>query len=272
MQYIIQPVFNGMFTFSTVERPLLPEIRNIPVFCFLIRAGDGSCILVDSGLSPAYVPSMEGSVEQDAGQRLDRALLVLGVAPEQVRTVIQTHLHWDHTASLAMFPRAEIIVQAAELQSLFRLKPYEDTYYYYDAWYDEMSRLRIINGNMNLMPGLDIVFTAGHTAGHQIVRVRSGAGEVVLAGDLSSNYDDLWWMIPEEFWQRLKSERPPRYDWNGEFLPAVRRLLQGQRLWDAPPCKPLEWREVRRSGNRILLSHDPRLYAEHAASGRNAAI
>lgn len=263
MEHTIIPIFNGMFTFSTVDRPPLPAIRDIPVFCFLIKTGgDGSCILVDTGLSNAYLPSLEGYVSQTEGQKLERALASIGVACEQIKTIIQTHLHWDHTAALASFPQAEIIVQAAELQSLFRLKPYEDTYYYYDAWFNELSRIRAVHGNIVLQPGLELVFTGGHTSGHQIVRVQTGDGEVVLAGDLSSNYDDLWWMIPEEFWQQLKTERPPQYDWNGELLPAVRRLLQQQRLWEATPCKALRWRDLKRSGKRILLSHDPLLYSD----------
>ena len=272
MQHSSLPIFNGIFTFSTKDRPNLPAIRDIPVFCFLIRKNDGSCVLVDSGLSPEYLPSVEGFVEQKENQRLDRSLAALGVEPGQVKTIIQTHLHWDHTAGMALFPGAEIIVQAAELQSLCQLKPYEDTYYYYDAWYNELPRMRVVNGNTELEPGLELIFTASHTPGHQIVRVLTSHGHVILAGDLSSNYDDLWWKLPEEFWLNLKAERPQRYNWQGEFLPAVRRLLEGQNMWEAQPGKGLGWRDLKRKGERIILSHDPELCKREFDSGGPAAI
>ncbi len=272
MYHAVIPIFNGMFTVTTVDRPNIPILKDIPSFSFLLELSGGSYALVDTGISPDYIPSLDGFVVQKDAERLNQALTAHGVRPEQVSMVIQTHMHWDHTAALADFPAAEIIVQAAEMQALFQLQPNEDTYYYYDRWITEIPRMRLVNGNIEIIPGIELIYSGGHTPGHQLVRIRTGQGNIILGGDLPYNYDDLWRLPPKKFWEKLRKLRKPKYDWNGELLPAVKRLINQQKMWDAAPGSPLGWKSLREKEGNIWLSHDQRLKAAlDESQGRNAS-
>ncbi|WP_141548176.1 MBL fold metallo-hydrolase, partial [Nocardia farcinica] len=48
------------------------------------------------------------TVEQSDEERPDVALRTLGIDPGEVRTVVNTHLHWDHSSNNHLFPNARV--------------------------------------------------------------------------------------------------------------------------------------------------------------------
>lgn len=259
MYHTVIPIYNGAFTVTMTVRPGLPTIKDIPSFCFLLKSESGEYTLVDSGFSPEYIPSLEAGWQQEPENRLNNALGSMGIKADQIGMIVQTHMHWDHTAALKMFPQAQIVVQALELRALFHLQPNEDSYYYYDSWITELARMRLVHGSLEIYPGIELIYSGGHSAGHQLVRIQTASGPVILCGDAPFNYDNLWKMIPDKYWDKLRKEKKAQYDWNSQLLPEVSRLLRKQNCWDLPSLEPMGWKRIRQLEGRLQLSHDSTL-------------
>lgn len=130
----------------------------------------------------------------------DRAELLekIAIDPVAVRTVVMSHLHWDHWSGHALFPNATFFVQTAEaafwtsravkydlvmgsatrpsLEALLRLN-FE-------------GRIEMIDGAREMWPGLKIIPVGGHTPGIQILVIETERGNVVLANDTMHFYEN----------------------------------------------------------------------------------
>ena len=92
--------------------------------------------------------------------------------------MINTHLHFDHCGQNAVFSHAACHVQRAELDRAKREDPE-----LYD-WFGFMNaRWELLDGDTEILPGLSVVTTPGHTVGHQCVVVSSADGQDLLIGD-----------------------------------------------------------------------------------------
>ncbi len=107
------------------------------------------------------------------------ALDDLDMTPGDIGLVINTHLHFDHCGQNAVFKHAAFYVQRAELGRA-RRESRELT-----GWFDFMNaRFELLDGDAELLPGLRVIATPGHTVGHQSVAVDSADGKSdVLVGD-----------------------------------------------------------------------------------------
>ena len=109
------------------------------------------------------------------------ALADIDMTPGDIDLVINTHLHFDHCGQNAVFKHAACWVQRAELA---RSKVQEPELY---DWFDFMNaRFELLDGDTEVVPGVSIITTPGHTSGHQSVVVSTGGGvggSEVLIGD-----------------------------------------------------------------------------------------
>lgn len=166
---------------------------------YYIRVGKRH-ILVDTGVqAPEATLTHHHPMTQAADQRPVAALGRLGVKPEQIDTVINTHLHWDHCSNNDLFPNATVYAQRVELQ--YAIAPLPLHSWAYDAIeYGDgkpvlppflRARLTLIEGDLEVVPGVTILFTPGHTPGSQSVVVRGEKKTYVIAGDNVPLYDNL---------------------------------------------------------------------------------
>ena len=96
------------------------------------------------------------------------ALAELDMSPADIGLVINTHLHFDHCGQNAVFGHAPIYVQRAELSRAQREAPE------LCDWLGFMNaRFELLDGDTEVLPGLEVITTPGHTAGHQCVVVRA---------------------------------------------------------------------------------------------------
>jgi N-acyl homoserine lactone hydrolase len=156
---------------------IMPEYQ-IPIVCYLVQTRDGQNILIDSGL-PAVMP--EGETEFENGQDVIEQLASLGLTPEDIHTVISTHYDIDHAGRHAAFTQAQYVVQrvhhleAASNPRFAANRP---------EWDQPMERIRLVDGDTELLPGLTLIETSGHVPGHQAVLVRlPKTGAVLLTID-----------------------------------------------------------------------------------------
>ena len=107
------------------------------------------------------------------------ALAELDMSPADIELVINTHLHFDHCGQNAVFSHAPFFIQRAELSRAQREAPE------LRDWIDFAgARFELLDGDAEVLPGLRVIATPGHTEGHQCVLVR-GDGDAldVLIGD-----------------------------------------------------------------------------------------
>jgi glyoxylase-like metal-dependent hydrolase (beta-lactamase superfamily II) len=169
--------------------------RRMPLDFFFWAAvyGDG-VVLIDTGSSRQVCATRGHDFIQHPAEGLAR----LGLDANDVRTIVTTHLHWDHCGNLDAFPQARIHVQRQEvahacgpamghpyLQQPFELEQFCD---YTRAIYS--GRLTFHEGADELAPSLSIHHVGGHTPGMQVVRVNTRRGQVVLASDTIHYYEN----------------------------------------------------------------------------------
>jgi N-acyl homoserine lactone hydrolase len=144
-----------------------------PVHGFVIMHPKGA-ILVDTGVGgPEKVLTDWRVVNRSAAEALDEHDLV----PGDIAFVINTHLHFDHCGQNAVFRHAPFYVQRIELERGRReARQLTD-------WFDFAgARFELLDGDAEVLPGVRVLVTPGHTIGHQSVVV-DGDGEELLIGD-----------------------------------------------------------------------------------------
>ncbi|HUC58719.1 MAG TPA: N-acyl homoserine lactonase family protein [Streptosporangiaceae bacterium] len=183
-----------------------------PVHGFVV-SHPGGAVLVDTGVGgPPDVLSDWRVVNRTVAE----ALADYDMIPDDIDLVINTHLHFDHCGQNSVFSHAACWVQRTELA---RCQAEEPELY---DWFDFMNgRFELLDGDTEVVPGLSVITTPGHTSGHQSVVVSTGEGRAeVLIGDAA--YTSVQYEGP------VGSELPPgqaadKVAWRGS-LSRVRGL------------------------------------------------
>ena len=154
-----------------------------PAPCFLIRLGDGTAVLVDTGVAAAGTGRPWPLLRVTAEEVVTAHLARLGVAPSDVRYVICTHLDPDHAGNHDAFPDAEFLVQRTHYTwARGERTPRIDAARAH--WDLPELRYRLVDGDAEPVPGVRLVVSSGHVPGHQSVLVDlPTTGAMLLAGD-----------------------------------------------------------------------------------------
>jgi N-acyl homoserine lactone hydrolase len=156
----------------------MPEYQ-IPIVCYLAQTDDGKNILIDSGL-PETMPEEETDFVN--GRDVIEQLANLGLKPDDIDTVISTHYDIDHAGRHAAFPNAQCVVQRAHHADALAGNPRFAALR--PEWDQPVERIRLVDGDTELLPGLELIETSGHVPGHQSVLVRlPKTGAILLTVD-----------------------------------------------------------------------------------------
>ena len=158
----------------------IPQM-NVPFVCYLVQTGDGTNILIDSGL-PGEIQPPPGMPMPVAGKDVLEQLAQLGLQASDINFLICTHFDGDHSGHHAAFTNAELIVQSQHYELARSGFPrFANTR---SQWDHPSLRYRLVDGDTQLLPGLELIETSGHVPGHQSVLVRlPETGPVLLAID-----------------------------------------------------------------------------------------
>jgi N-acyl homoserine lactone hydrolase len=166
---------------------LATMMGDLPVHGYLVTH-PGGAVLVDTGVG---APEQVLTDHQVVNRSVADALAEHDLTPGDIDLVINTHLHFDHCGQNAVFKHAPFYVQAAELARARRESPQ------LAEWFDFMdARFELLNGDAEIVPGLSVVATPGHTVGHQSIVVRTGNGAEVLIGDAA--FQSRSYLKPDE--------------------------------------------------------------------------
>lgn len=187
----------------------MPEY-NIPIVCYLVQTGDNKNILIDSGL-PETIPA--DSSEFENGDDVIKQLDKLGFKPEDIDIVISSHYDGDHAGRHASFTKAQYIVQHAHHEDAVNNPRFASIR---SEWDQPIERIRMVDGDVQLLPGLDLIETSGHAVGHQSVLVRLPiTGKILLTIDAVS-FGAGFTLEPKEDWSHPDGEAG---------LPSIAKLL-----------------------------------------------
>jgi N-acyl homoserine lactone hydrolase len=144
-----------------------------PVFGWTI-AGEQGTILVDTGM-------VDSTPELDA----DWEPVLREWHVPDVAAVINTHLHFDHCGGNRRYAGTPTYVQRSELEAAVAPDYLEEWARFPGESYVQLE------GDAEVFPGVSVLFTPGHSPGHQAVVVETGDGLVVLGGDVTYSMRDL---------------------------------------------------------------------------------
>ncbi|MEV6601878.1 N-acyl homoserine lactonase family protein [Actinoplanes sp. NPDC051346] len=162
--YFVRPA-SETGTGSPRVEPCLGYLIDHPAGALLVDTGMGSHPFVESHYRPRRIPLVE-------------ALAAVGRRPDDVRHIVNCHLHFDHCGGNPELPDRPIYAQRTELGLARTVEGHTLP----DLIDSPGARYVELDGEGEILPGVVIVPTPGHTAGHHSVVVRRRDGTVVVAG------------------------------------------------------------------------------------------
>ena len=173
------------------------------------------------------------SPEQELRTQLERH----GLEPGDIGYVLHTHLHMDHAGQDYLLPDATLLVRRQELQNAAAPNMYPAAFYdrlNIARLVDELwDRLEILDEDGEVFDGLHAKLMPGHTPAHQMVRVRTDSGTVIVAGDAAMNVA-----------HNVKEQAAPG------FFDSMADTMTGLRYLE----------RERKAGVKILLTHDTEVF------------
>ena len=168
-------------------------------FIWVLKRAD-EVILVDAGYDAAEAKRRDRPILREPGA----ALQEMGLKPEDITTLIVTHLHYDHAGGIAQFPNATIHLQKAEMAYATGPCMCHDTLrmpFTADHVCDAIKRVysgRAVfhDGDGQVADGVTVHCIGGHSRGLQAVRVRTEAGWLCLASDAAHYYENVFLQKP----------------------------------------------------------------------------
>lgn len=244
----------GLVPKAIWARRIVPDEHNrIPqhAHVLLVELEDGRCGLVDTGCGSAdrFSEKEQRLHGLGPGWPLGEALANFAKSPEDIAFVIYTHLHWDHAGGAYAFPHAEHVIHEVEWQDATSGDPL--LYKSYPA--EVLAPLRglkkrlVSAGESEVLPGIWMHRTSGHTRGHCAIRL----------------------MHPRLHINHLCAERfrgVTQALFCGDVCPMHHNLrMVFQTSYDTYPLDTRAWKRAwlpRAANERILLlfDHDPDLY------------
>jgi N-acyl homoserine lactone hydrolase len=180
----------------------------LPIVAFLVEHPGAGPILIDTGLDPAVADhplqsfgrligaTVGRTFSMEVAQAVPEQLRERGVDPNDVKLVVMTHLHYDHSSGMSQFPGATFLLTEAEWNAANA--PFRLMHGYVASHFDSSFQYRTLDfegdgatSYSTFGRALDLfgdgsvrlLFTPGHTHGHVSVVLRTGSREVLVAGD-----------------------------------------------------------------------------------------
>ena len=146
-------------------------------------------ILCDTGINAKFIvngKAWAGCPAKGGEEWVLKALNEIGIEPDDIDLVVYTHLHNDHVGNCHLFTKAVHVFQEAEWKELLDPLPSMRIRGDFDEnmipKLKELDCLKVV-GDVELLDGLSLILTPGHTAGSQCLLVATKEGTYNLAGD-----------------------------------------------------------------------------------------
>ncbi|MFG6116669.1 MBL fold metallo-hydrolase [Halobacillus sp. MO56] len=210
---------DGGAMFGVVPRPLWTkkypvndknqiELRSDPI---LLEVDDRR-FLIDSGVGNGKFSEKQirnfGVLEES---KLDESLETLGLTTKDIDMVLMTHLHFDHACGLtrwqenelvSTFPEAEIITSEVEWNEMRQPNLRSANTYWEENWKPVESQVHTFQEEKELLPGLKMIHTSGHSDGHCIILFEDGEEQFIHMADIMPTHghqNPLWVLAYDDY-------------------------------------------------------------------------
>lgn len=220
---------DGGAMFGVVPKPLWekkspPDEKNrirMRANSLLVRAHSKN-IIVETGNGTKWDHKQRAIYGIQEGDPLIDSLAHLGVKPEQIDLVINTHLHFDHAGGnthvvedlvLPTFRNARYVVQRCELEHAMNPTERDRASYFPEnfAPISDEGRWDLVEGNATILPGISVSLIPGHNADLQAVTISGGGKTLAFVADLlpTRHHIPLPWIMAYDLYplQTLETKR-----------------------------------------------------------------
>ncbi|WP_188756546.1 N-acyl homoserine lactonase family protein [Microbacterium album] len=166
----------------------------VDYYLWVLRSGD-QVIHVDTGYSALGAAKRGREVLIDPLEALSR----IGLNAGDGHPLVVTHAHYDHIGNVGAFTASQVYIGRRELEFWTSDVATRPLFAHFgdqaevadllDAQRD--GRVRPIDGNATIAPGVELIELGGHTPGQLVVRVRTTLGPVILAADAAHFQEEL---------------------------------------------------------------------------------
>jgi glyoxylase-like metal-dependent hydrolase (beta-lactamase superfamily II) len=163
----------------------------------LIARKNGRVIICETGIGNKLSEKRARQVGLREPEDLLHHLKRLGIRADEVNAVVTTHLHWDHAGGLTRrddrgaleltFPRARHFIQRSEWDFAVHPDVRSRPSYVIDDFTplaDGNDLVEYLDGDAEVLPGVELRHVGGHTPGSQVMILRSGELACAVTGDL----------------------------------------------------------------------------------------
>jgi glyoxylase-like metal-dependent hydrolase (beta-lactamase superfamily II) len=220
----------------------LIELLTDPI---LIRYA-GKNILIDSGIGKGKLDEkMKRNLGVTEETRVEENLFELGLTAEDIDIILMTHLHNDHAAGLtgwrgehliSVFPNAEIHVSQVEWDEMRNPNIRSRNTYWKENWEPIQHQVKVFNGSVTVLPGIEMIHTGGHSDGHSVIKLTQKDETILHMGDLmptQAHSNPLWVLAYDDYpmtsiyaKEKLMNEAISKGYWFSFYHDAVYRLVK----------------------------------------------
>lgn len=207
-EFDVQIISGGRFKldggamYGIIPRPLwtrvaAPDDRGriqMDANCLLVRTPD-ELVLIDTGNGPKMSEKDRAIFDMRPGEELLEHLAAAGVRPEAITTVLLTHLHMDHVGGATRLVGEEVVPAFANARCVVQRREWEDAIHnrsHMRASYrlenleplQRAGQIELLDGDAEVLPGISVQVTGGHTPGHHCIFIRSGGETLLYPADI----------------------------------------------------------------------------------------
>lgn len=184
------------------------ELRTDPI---LLQV-DGKNLIIDSGMGNGKLTDKQmrnfGVTEES---RIDESLREAGLTRDDIHFVLMTHLHFDHACGLtekkgeeyvSVFPKATIITSETEWEEMRSPNMRSKNTYWRENWEAIQSQVETFRNEREVLPGLKMMHTSGHSNGHAVIRFERGEDIFIHMADLMPTHahqNKLWALAFDDY-------------------------------------------------------------------------
>jgi len=160
--------------------------------CLLVQTGREN-VMVETGIGDHFDPKQIDIYGVEHFTTLPAELAKLGLAPEDIDFVINTHLHFDHSGwnvrrqggkLVPTFPRARYLVQRGEWEHALNPTERDHASYIEACFRPAEAQTELLSGDQEVLPGIRVEVVPGHTRNMQCVRIESRGQSAYFISDL----------------------------------------------------------------------------------------
>ncbi|GAA0455816.1 YtnP family quorum-quenching lactonase [Alkalibacillus silvisoli] len=210
---------DGGAMFGVVPKPLWSlkyphnELNQIELRCDpILLQVENHNILIDSGVGFGKLPDKLkrnfGVLEES---RVFESLKQLKLTPEDIDTILMTHLHFDHASGLtyindgkltSSFPNSKVITSEVEWEEMQKPNMRSKNTYWKENWESVQHQIVTFKENYEVIPGLTMTHTGGHSNGHSVIHYDDGKDSFVHMADLMPTHahqNPLWVLAYDDY-------------------------------------------------------------------------